>query len=226
MSYLTDKRRAWHQNKIHGAIAESACRAHFEALGFSVENFGIEHIAPQYCFLRDQSAVMGDHGKRFKETLQAMPDFLMTRLHPDTLSIARLDCVGKLDVFLVDAKYRRRVELEAFTEEIDSTYQAIHERDIDFYIYLVTDEYSYNKLGKPKTRTIGGVETTPFVHIGCFPGNKSTNLEKRWYAVDDVRLRRQAIFFGQDEGDTFTSVYENVIHEPLAKMLELEGKDG
>jgi hypothetical protein len=74
---------AWFQNKTKGGLAEAACKAHFQVLGFTVESTGIEHIAPGYVALsRDDG--FGHHIRNYRQKLQCMPDFLASRVYADT----------------------------------------------------------------------------------------------------------------------------------------------
>lgn len=218
-NYLTDKRIEWHKNKISGGIAEATCRAHFEALGYSVESFGIENIAPQYCSIKDGVSTRGEYGAQFKTTLQNMPDFLVSRCHPDTPSIAKYGAVGHLDAFLVDAKYRTNVSLDKFSSEIVGVYEEILKRDIHFFIYLVAKNSSTFSKGRQNCIKVDDKELKAYVHLGYFPGGEAILGKYQWWTVGATKLLDMPICHGMDEGDDFTSIYAKIIYPALNEFL-------
>jgi len=218
-NYLTDKRIEWHKNKISGGIAEATCRAHFEALGYSVESFGIENIAPQYCSIKDGVITRGEYGAQFKDTLQNMPDFLVSRCHPNTPSIAKSSAVGHLDAFLVDAKFRTTVSLNEFKQEIFEVYEKILDRDIHFFIYLVAKNSRTFFKGNQNILKVGDKELKAYIHLGYFPGKEAKLGKALWWTVGETKLLDMPICHGMDEGDNFTSVYAEIIYPALNEFL-------
>lgn len=83
----------WQINKIKGGFAEAVCRSHFEAMGYRVEQVGIEHIAPYYA--RHVGDGLDHYARQVQQHLQKLPDFLVSRKHN-----------GKLQAFFVETKFR------------------------------------------------------------------------------------------------------------------------
>lgn len=204
---MSNNSHDWHINKIMGGIAETVCRNHFEALGYAVETFGIENIAPQFCTLKSGKYKLGTHGENFSLTLQNMPDFLISRRHPQ--AVGNHD-EPTLDAFLVDAKYRKTVYFDKFSEEIIDKYKNILDRDIHFFIYLVTKEAYYDSKNPKKY--------DKHIHIGHFPG-KSAKTEYRWLSAGEKKLREGIIYQGMHDGENFNTIYDSIVHPALQQIL-------
>jgi len=205
------KLAGWYKNKIKGGIAEAACKAHFEALGYAVESTGIEHIAPQYCKLNH--SLPGNYIKNVRE-LQNLPDFIISRIHPSTRINTEQHKAGKSDAVLVEAKYRTEVDLEDFTKEMLETYRNLLSKNINFIVYLVCKRYKL-KSSEPAFRN------DSFVFLNFFNPEKSlTNGDTGWRKAGDWDgFSKFPLYQGLQDGNNFNQLYLEVVHPVLNEML-------
>ena len=108
---------------IKGSFAETVCRLHFEAMGYNVEPFGIERIAPAFAALTREHAEAGSTLKKFNGFTR-FPDFL----------ISRIDGSGKKDAVLVEVKFRKKFNRENLTKELKLGYEKHLQFPILFYV--------------------------------------------------------------------------------------------
>ena len=200
----------WHQNKIRGGIAEAACRAHFEALGYAVESTGIEHIAPQYSKLHGHPAgsYIGDVKK-----IQKLPDFLISRVHGSTSVNDVKNMTGKADAVFVEAKYRTDVVLEDFTQEILGAYKHLLQNGIHFIVYLVCKRHKK----KPSDKAFS---TGSFVFLNFFNPNVSrTNGDTGWHEPGEPIFSKLALYQGIHESEDFNRAYSEIVQPVLSETL-------
>lgn len=201
---------SWYANKIKGGVAESACRAHFEALGYSVEAFGIEQIAPQYCKVANAAVPAGPALKNFAAGLQNMPDLLVSRIHPRTPLLESRQLAGHADAFLVDAKFRHSVCLEQFDHEVIDNYRNLIERKIDFYIYLVANRLRYNERGRYSECRVA---------LGYFSHTHNKGRNGLWLYASDKKVKDEPLLQGMADGEDFATVYGKAIQPSLDYLL-------
>lgn len=201
----------WHQNKIKGGIAEAACRAHFEALGYAVESTGIEHIAPQYCRLNH--SLPGSYIGNVSE-LRNLPDFVISRTHPSTAINVQRNRAGKADAVLVEAKYRTEVVLDDFTKEMLTSYQNLLDKKIHFIIYLICKRYK--KKASDKAFSSGS-----FVFLNFFNPEKSmSNGDTGWRKAGEWDgFTKYPLYQGMHEGEDFNLAYKEIVQPVLIEML-------
>jgi len=199
----------WYANKIRGGIAEAACRAHFEVLGYAVESTGIEHIAPLYCKLDKRRG--GNFLSGFNR-LQKLPDFVISRVHPSHGAM-RGGMAGKADAVMIEAKYRHEVVLEAFTQELLEQYKNLIDRDFTFIVYLVCKRY--------KHKADEEFRSGPFVFLNYFNTEISkTNGDTGWQAADSwTGFSKFPLYQGMEEGQNFANAYTEIVHPALQGML-------
>lgn len=195
----------WFVNKIKGGIAEATCRAHFEALGYTVENFGIEHIAPQYA-INSKKPNSDFFMLEFQQNLQRMPDFLISGTYPQT----SCDKSGKTVALLVEAKYRENVNLVEFNKSMIERYQNLQTMGISFMIYLVSKYFRTN--GNPMQKKS---EQTKFVHIGLF----EPNCPPMWLSAGEKSLNKFPLTLGRHENENFNTIYSSVIAPCLGSLF-------
>lgn len=206
-----EKNVVWHQNKIIGGIAEAACRAHFEALGYAVENTGVEHIAPQYSKLKKYH--VGNYIGDLKK-LHKLPDFLISRTHPSTPVTEARKMAGKDDAVLIEAKYRTEVVLEDFTKEMLTKYGDLLQKEIHFIVYLVCRRY---KLKHSDAEFKSGA----FVWANFFIPHKSkTDGGTGWQQAGvSEKFIEYPLYQGMQDGQNFNTAYEEIIKPALRKIL-------
>lgn len=196
----------WFRKKIKGGLAEVACRAHFEALGYAVESTGIERIAPQYCALNHVTP--SSYMKQVKE-IQNLPDFLISRQH----NLGK-DGAPKADGMLVETKYRTQVVFKDFTEEMISSYSNLIERGIPFIVYLVCKRHD---LINNENETCGD----GFVFLNYF--NQKDSRAKGgtgWKeAGANQKLLDYPLYRGMPDGPDFNQAYQEIVHPILSEML-------
>jgi hypothetical protein len=198
---MNDKQVAWYQNKIKGGVAEAACRAHFEALGYTVESTGIEHIAPGYC------TYSGDHGygnyiQSYMKSLQRMPDFLASRTYADTTINRNKGLVGKKDAIFLEVKYRESFT-EALTEELYQTYKQLIDNGMSIVVYLVTKE----DVGVRLNFFCKELYSTRPCH------------DSNWSIAGHSLFESLPIYQGQDDEHHFNWVHTHVIRPSLATLF-------
>lgn len=200
----------WHQNKIKGGIAESACRAHFEALGYAVESTGIEHIAPQYSRLQGYS--QGHYISDVKK-IQKMPDFLISRVHPLNLLHDKYHQSGKADAVFVEAKYRTEAELDKFTQDIFDDYEPLLKKGIHFIVYLVCKRYK-------ETASSEVLHTGGFVLLNFFnPQVSNTKKDTGWYKAGDKIFSTLPLYQGICVEQDFNRAYTKIVQPVLSEIL-------
>jgi|GEM_PF-4639936 len=93
----------WYKNKIKGAYAEGICRAHFEAIGYDVEPFGIEHTSPVYAsrVWMDGNIQSSASFGAFKKPFRSMPDYFASRVYMNTKKEKHRQA------FLIEVKYMK-----------------------------------------------------------------------------------------------------------------------
>lgn len=202
------ERQDWFSNKIKGGLAEAVCRSHFEALGYTVENFGIENIAPQYALIT-RNPNPGPFLSEFKNNLQNMPDFLISGTYPS----GAVGLAGQTEALLVDAKYREDVNLTDFHNDIKKEYSNLIERGISFMIYLVSKRYRTN--GHVKN-TKKQTDNKSFVHIGLY---RKEEVERPWLTARETSLLHFPLTYGRDETENFNTVYDDIVHPCLTQIF-------
>lgn len=196
---------SWHGNKIKAGIAEAACREHFEALGYAVESFGIENIAPQYCRIANM-AEQGEYLKEFQGNLQNMPDFLISRITPASADNA----AGKAEAILVDAKYKESVVLTEFDQEIRKQYQNLLDKGISFLIYLVARAFRFSPTAKLHSN---------YVHVGLY---RKVPVDRPWLSAGEGAVLNYPLYVGIKDGENFNTVYATSVHPCLDAIFNSE----
>lgn len=201
----------WYQNKILGGIAESACRSHFEALGYVVESTGIEHIAPQYSKLKKHR--IGNYIGDLKK-LNKLPDFLISRTHPSTPVTEARKMAGKADAVLIEAKYCTEVVLEDFTTEMLEKYGVLLKMEIHFIVYLVCRRYKLK-------HSDAEFKSDAFVWANFFIPHKSeTDGDTGWQQAGvSKRFEMYPLYQGMQTGQDFNTAYAEIIKPALEKIL-------
>lgn len=196
-----EEQLAWFKNKTKAGIAEAACKVHFQALGFSVENTGIEHIAPSYIALSHTEG-LGHYIAGYREKLNRMPDFLASRVYADTQINRKKNMVGKKDAIFIDAKYREAVDLNSFSHELYSTYGKLIEDGLPLLIYLVTP-------AKPYVRLLFFSKSVYQTSLHCSP----------WSNAGDPMLAALPLYQGNSDDEHFNSAYEHILEPALEELL-------
>lgn len=204
----------WLKDKIKSGIAEAACRSHFEALGYTVENFGIEHIAPQYT-VNSRKSEKDSFLEEFKDNLQKMPDFLISGTYPDTADeLAGRTVAGKTVALLVEAKYVDALNLTIFNKEMEIRYENLIRMRISFMIYVVARNSRTN--GHPHHAKAPDKCT---VHIGLF----ETSKEPIWLkAGEKTKLNKFPLTVGCNGSGDFNTVYSDIVQPCLSEIFSGE----
>jgi hypothetical protein len=100
--------QGWYKNKILGDFAESICATHFDALGYHVEQTGVERFAQMLAKFSNQSTSQSVAAQTIMSTIHKTPDFLISRLFRN-----------RLQSYMIEVKYRTKVsDMETFENEL------------------------------------------------------------------------------------------------------------
>ncbi|MFZ3017284.1 MAG: hypothetical protein WA056_02355 [Gallionella sp.] len=198
----------WYRNKIKGGIAETVCRTHFEALGYSVESTGIEQIAPMFCKL--QGLPSGNYMEDVRQ-FQRLPDFLISRVHPATTGAQ----AGKADAVFVEAKYRTAVVFETFTQELIATYAHLLEKKMRFIVYLVCKRYKMKEADTAFTQA-----STVWVNF-FNPAVSKTNGDTGWHQAGQwEKFATIPLYQGMQPNVNFNTLHADIIQPVLHELLD------
>lgn len=192
----------WYQQKIKGGLAESVCRAHFEALGYHVEAVGIEHIARHYCALSVAGGV-GHYLQSHQDLLQVMPDFLISRTYADTHVNRRDKMVGRKEAVLVEVKFRKRFDPD-LTEALYLKYQKLIESGLGIIVYLLVREPIMVKL--------------IYFNHKLFPAKPHTN--GAWIDAGSPFFASKPLYQGLDDERHFNWAYDHIVKPALEELFE------
>jgi hypothetical protein len=110
---------------IKGSFGETICRLHFEAMGYSVDPIGIEHIAPSFCKVSRSSNEHGQYWKKLEYAkFSKVPDFLMSRINAS----------GEKEAVLVEVKYTESFKGDKLLKDLEKDYKSYLKFPILFYV--------------------------------------------------------------------------------------------
>ncbi|WP_233874721.1 hypothetical protein [Paraburkholderia adhaesiva] len=97
---------AYGVRKIKGDIVEVICRNHFAAMGFEVENAGIEHFATRFAYRssRGRNGADGSNVSKIQNYIGRLPDLLISH--------------ASYDHHFVEAKFRSNFPINDFVKEL------------------------------------------------------------------------------------------------------------
>lgn len=210
--------KQWINSKEIGSVAEDYCRFHFETLGYSVENFGIEHTFPEY-LRHSKNHNSGEGLKAFTQAFKKMPDFLISGTCPTTSTPRPGEYAGKTEAFLVEAKFNSDDNLiqDEFNNHIKDVYQNfLVTLKLPLVIYLVAKNF---------TRSSGSKKSEAYVHLGLFnlADIEKHEIEHTWITIGEKSLWKLPFTYARNgSGLNFNTVYENKIHDELHKRFFAE----
>lgn len=198
----------WYINLIIGSVAEAACRCHFEALGYTVEATGIEHIAPTFAAITAcHPDELGNYGAR-AVALRAMPDFLISRAGK------------KVEALLVESKFRSDATFDTLiADEWFVKYKSIIDQGTNVLVYLVPRHYRKTE----KSPWIDALsEDGVLVHL-CFFSKSSypdpaTHHTSGMFSVGNSFFNK-GIYLGTEPRTNFNSVYTKIVRPGLIKLF-------
>lgn len=129
--------------RIKGDIVEVICRNHFAAMGFGVENAGVEHFAAKFANRPNQLRGDADDSNvgKIQNYIGQLPDLLVGH--------------DLYDYYFVEAKFRKGIDITTFAKELLWNYRkSIFGRDFNSQIFdkitrqqwdLSKDAYDFNQ---------------------------------------------------------------------------------
>ena len=191
--------QSFHRSRVLGALAESVVRAHFEALGWRVAASGVEYVFPDFAALSATNLPDTFDFQHMRDTVSRLPDFLLTRIVPDTKRTADARTAGRRQAIFVEAKYRTVVEPNALAEELYVKYNNFISIGVPILAYVLTRDPPY-----VLTR-LYSTEKFPVRH------------QSQWAAAGDKIFDKLPLYQGID-GRTFNSVYASVVQPALEEI--------
>lgn len=106
---------SWYKEKIKGDFAEAICKSHFSAIGYHVENTGVESAMETFARYSNLSSNKSIPADMIMDNIRFTPDLLISRLYQNTLQS-----------FYIEVKYRQKVEdLQILENELFWQYRKI-----------------------------------------------------------------------------------------------------
>lgn len=190
---MHDSRKKFHRNKVFGSLAEAACRQHFEAVGYNVESFGIEHTAPALCAIKSVPVAKGKNWAKLSDNLPKYPDFIISRTCESTKKTDATDKEIIREGYFVEVKFQTILNEEELNNQWNS-YVDFHE--MPFYMYVVVRN------------------PNPYVLIR-FSGSSEA-----WRTVEKITEKpMQSFSKSTDDHLSFKSAYDEIVKPTLDEIF-------